>query len=556
MMILWWGSQGLFTAFLHLMAVIAAGAIAFALWEPVGLDLLLNRQGDYARGVALLSCFILSLLVIRAGFDNLVRFNMKFNQVTNLIGGGVCGLFTGILTSGIMIIGMSMMPIGKDLGGYQPYTVGTDGLVQNQQKLFPGAVDQMTANFYNRLSTGAFSTSTPLAERHPELVKQAFLYRIAYDPNSALSATEAGVQVPQVYQLNGPVNAFSNAMSSAVGKTASANTHTFYGVVSEWYISGSADKDSTIRISPTQVRLQVIGRDESGSELRQLLAPIGFTLRDATTNTPIYHPIVDNSDYAYCLMDKSTVIWLFSVPKDDVVEHVIIRMNRFPFSMLKEKSMVLELKNDPQQLTKALGEPVDSVVPAAAGEGTPAAAPEAPSVPTSLVITKFFPDGRQYSRTLSNNAIVEPAAGPAIESGHGILVPPAAGNRPDPEIIVKEIKAPRQFTIVQMPMNRNTAYTYLKAAMNLADNLQPIYLEDQGGAMHAPVGYMIRKGDTMEFKLDPENRLRSVSQIAGVNMMTGSETIWLVFYVPKGVRITKFVAANNKVPLTLDVPPE
>jgi hypothetical protein len=554
MMILWWGSQGVFTAFLHLMAVIAAGAVAFALWEPVGLGMLLARQGDYARGVSLLSCFILALLVFRAGFDNLVKFNMKFNQAANLVGGGICGLFIGILTSGMMVIGMSMMPIGKDLGGYQPYSVGTDGLVSKNQSLFPFGVDDMTANFYSRLSMGSFSTSTPLKERHPELVKQAFLYRIAYDPNHALSATEEGVQVPQVFQLDGPVSAFSNDMATAIGKATSDSKYTFYGVVTEWNVSGSGDRDSTIRVSPTQVRLQVIKKDESGDEARELVAPIGFTLRDPATNTPLYHPIMDNADYAYGLQDKAQITWLFTVPKEETVEHVIIRMNRYPFSMLKEKSLVLELRNDPQQLTKALGEPVDVVSAKPADGSTAAPVQEAP--PSQLVISKFFPDMRQYSRTLSNGAVLEPAAGPEIESGHGLLVPPAPGNRPDPEIIIKAIKAPKQFAIVQMPMNRNSAYTYLKAAMNLAANLQPIYLKDQSGAMHAPVGYMIRKGDTMEFRLDPDKRLRSVSEIAGVNMMTGAETIYLVFYIPKGVRLVEFVAANNKLPVSLDVPAE
>ena len=36
----WWGSQGLFSSFLHLVATICAGAIALAVWEPLNLLIL------------------------------------------------------------------------------------------------------------------------------------------------------------------------------------------------------------------------------------------------------------------------------------------------------------------------------------------------------------------------------------------------------------------------------------------------------------------------------------------------------------------------------------
>ncbi len=545
-MILWWGSQGIFTAFLHLTAVIAAGAIAFAIWEPLGLGLLLPRQGDYSRGVALLSSFILALLLIRACYDNLIKFNMKFNQVTNLLGGGLCGFFTGVLTSGIMIIGMSMMPIGKDLYGYVPYTVGTDGTVSQTQKLFPFAVDEMTASFYQRLSVGSFSSDTPLAEHHPDLARQAFMYRVVYEPDSTLSATAAAVKINKIYELETPVKEFSNDMATAIPDNIVAkNLHKLYGVEVDISRAGAADADGTVRIPPTQIRLQVANpKNESGVFERELLAPIGFTLND--TGTPIYHPIKDALDTGYVLGDHAAIMWLFAVPKEDTVEFILVRQNRYrPLNPIP-------LQKDPTQLTKALGEPVASVK---TEDGGTAGAVTDGSDLASPRITKFFPGNRQYSRTLSSDALsLEPAAGPSIKSGYGILVPPAPGNRPDPEIIVKQLDAPRQYEIVQLPLSGEQSYTYLKAAINLAANLQEIFVEDANGQHYSPVGYLINKGDNMEFLIDPREGIKYISDIKGAKTLTKAETIWLVFYIPRGVRLTKFVAANKKVNITLDIP--
>ena len=38
----WWANQGLFSAIIHLLCVIVAGAIALALWEPIGVGLFMK----------------------------------------------------------------------------------------------------------------------------------------------------------------------------------------------------------------------------------------------------------------------------------------------------------------------------------------------------------------------------------------------------------------------------------------------------------------------------------------------------------------------------------
>ena len=65
----WWANQGAFSALIHLLCVITAGAVAFALWEPLAYRMLSSSAGEYAKGLVLLGVFILLLLVLRLATD-------------------------------------------------------------------------------------------------------------------------------------------------------------------------------------------------------------------------------------------------------------------------------------------------------------------------------------------------------------------------------------------------------------------------------------------------------------------------------------------------------
>ena len=45
----WWANQGVFSALLHLIAVILAGAVALAVWEPLTTVLLTGNAFDDER---------------------------------------------------------------------------------------------------------------------------------------------------------------------------------------------------------------------------------------------------------------------------------------------------------------------------------------------------------------------------------------------------------------------------------------------------------------------------------------------------------------------------
>ena len=62
----WWANQGLYSAFMHLMCVLVAGALGFATWEPFSNILLgVPALQPYAWGVGLMLPFAIYLLVFR-----------------------------------------------------------------------------------------------------------------------------------------------------------------------------------------------------------------------------------------------------------------------------------------------------------------------------------------------------------------------------------------------------------------------------------------------------------------------------------------------------------
>ncbi|MFG0274722.1 MAG: hypothetical protein ACF8QF_06665, partial [Phycisphaerales bacterium] len=70
-----WTQQGLFSAFLHFVCTLIAGAIALAVWEPLVYGVFLGMRQDLAWSLGLIVPFLVSLVVLRLASDKLIPNN-------------------------------------------------------------------------------------------------------------------------------------------------------------------------------------------------------------------------------------------------------------------------------------------------------------------------------------------------------------------------------------------------------------------------------------------------------------------------------------------------
>ena len=215
----WWMNQGVFSAVLHFACVVVAGAIAFAVWEPMAM-MMLKRDilTNSAWGIGLLGPFCVALFLTRLASDKLVPDNLNFPQWVNFSFGAVFGVASGVLTMGMCLIGGGFIQSSRDVMGFAGAvrTVESRGApnFDNQRLWVP--MHSITESFYAWLSAGALAPEmgTPLRDAYPGLADVAFgLYRDSYrDGKARTSITPKAITMKRLFysgnlEVDGPAMA-------------------------------------------------------------------------------------------------------------------------------------------------------------------------------------------------------------------------------------------------------------------------------------------------------------------------------------------------------------
>jgi len=182
-----WAMRGFFSALLHLVCVIVAGAIAFGVWEHLSMFLLnrvpvkgfLSGLEGSAWAVGLIVPFGASLALVRVLVDKAVPANIEVDPTWGFIGGGACGLASGTITAGILAIGIGTMWFQTDLGGYKrlEWDAATNTMARRSSLWYPA--DEMVAGLYGRLSNSTFQphSGRTLGRLYPNLADVPTLMR-------------------------------------------------------------------------------------------------------------------------------------------------------------------------------------------------------------------------------------------------------------------------------------------------------------------------------------------------------------------------------------------
>lgn len=307
----WWSDSGAFSALLHLVCVIFAGVLSFALWEPLAYMLLGSGVGGYAMGVTLLGLFTVLLVVLRLTMDRLVPMKLSFPRAADLTIGAGFGLASGVLTIGVFSIGAGFLQSTVTVGDFsgwtrrsdevKPPTIGTDRAPILH-------VTTATEKFMAYLSWGAFSpwmSNSTMATMQPSLAKTAgSLFRDSYSEGMARVSVQpsavSGMKLLDVGEV---------ALSAGVDAQPSPAWAVVFKIAQEGFDGGGQQ----FILSASQARL--IGDGRSGAA--QAAYPLAWIQNDKDgTPSPYYFNSVSNYATSVLSQGEGTFTLLFA--KDDL----------------------------------------------------------------------------------------------------------------------------------------------------------------------------------------------------------------------------------------------
>ena len=536
----WFSNQGMFAALLHLLVSLVAGALAFAVWEPLATGLLLNQMPEYAWGVGLLAPFAVLLVLLRLATDKVVPGNVRYENLTSVVGGGIFGAISGTLTIGILIIALPMAGAPEfgipDLASYAPYAKGSYGRPERSDSLWIPA-DKIAASTFGHLSKGLFHpwAGRSLDRYHPDLVREvsAFHYQMLADPYGLRAIREKNVAVKNVYVLDAPPLHLVDVME--------ANRDYIFVETEILKDSSSFHEDGHFRIAPNQIMLLHESRE---GEMRSSY-PVLYVQRDEfkTFELPVTFA------YSKIGVTVETFHWGFAIPREDTPRYLTF------------KHLRMELPRERSSDDAAVNALIDLEAMAEASQATddePAA--EADAGPRSLrprpgdVVIKPLSGGRAgadptHARIsdllpfyLTRNRLsgVSLTDDGAWRSGSvkGIQAPEG---RIGPSNRIDRIQHSKETRIVQILVRQSGALSLFGKVMeNAAAKLNSPLLVDSDGDRIDPIGWARTDAHNLTMSIRDQQTERLTMDQLGILRLKPNEQLILYFEVSRGITINTF----------------
>jgi len=541
---LWFSNQGLFSAILHLILTLGAGAIAFALWEPLTMGFLINRMPEYAWGVGLLVPFALALLLLRVVVDLLVPGNVKFHNLVDMIGGGAVGVIAAVLAGGVLVIGLQFIT-GFDLGGYKPYAIGVDGEIQRAEKLWI-PVDDMAGSAFTTLSGGSLVpwSGKTMATYQPNITQMAGTYQLTSRAGARASIRPANVDVTDYFELQ------ANQLPEEVRPTGGDRAvivGTDIQLSAGENVAGSADPDGSFTATRPQVGLIAVhSADESDA---MVVHAAGYVVGNT------YGILTDPQEFARsrAAVSLETFAWIFHLPNDYEPRFIQIKNTRFA---------VPDQPNVPTEDVDAFVETTDWTPepPTANGEdngnGSSNTVGES-SGPGATVEGMTIEVNDALPRSLSRNWIVSAGPGASFDDDQNAIIRASGIVRIEGQIgrglAIDKVAHPSNAAIVRVQMTPARAKSLYGRAMEFAGQIAAPVLVADDGATYNAIGWVRATKAVVELRIDTSSTIRSMSEI-DVAELDSDEQLYLYFRTGKGVRITSFEIGRARQDVNLTVP--
>ena len=527
----WWANQGFLSAVLHMVCVLVAGALAFAVWEPLAL-LMLSKgiMEDYAWGITLLGPFAAFLLLTRVAADKLVPDNLYFPQWANYVFGGAAGLVAGVLTMGMLLIGAGFVQSSDtflDFAG-ATRTNSSRGKPDLQAASLWVPMHKLTADAYGLLSMGSLSPEfgRPLRTAYPKLAETAIgLHRdSAASGRARTAAPPDSVKVSNfVYDPN-----FKNSDGTVGAYSVTVDVD-----------NGAADKGGMLTVSASQVRL--IERLPSGSWREPEVAfPDRFS-QPAENGGREGWIFDDVLNYATNVPGQQQTKFTFIFPSSKLggperaPEFMQFKGLRFKLPTLDQTVAI-----DSRGGTGSKGDtPIQD-------PGAKTIAQKDLTVDTSIAPATASINGltnmEQTDQYLTEGSQEFPKGGPTVSPANRIK-----GIYAREGTAVVRLNISRQNSSIDLWNDRSKVRE--KAGENAA-----LVLVDQLGNTYTPVGYIWVKPDGVEIRLDPRRGIESIADFPN-QPSAGTHELYAIFnptasVTIKSIRLGDIVVANANLDIT------
>ena len=493
----WWANQGLFSAILHLVCVVVAGAIALAAWEPITIGLLLKGTffDDFAWGIALIGTFAIALLALRIAMDKLVPGNVALPQAMNLGVGFLVGAASGILTVGMFIIGIGFIQSSSEILGFRGMVRGPGGVIQQENNLWL-PVHRITNEFYSLVSAGALYptfNNTPLRQYNPDLHLQTTLVRD--------SATVKNIQGRGKLSLRPSEARIEEFLWDAQSARYIAKVR---------FLSGARDFGEQLTLSAAQIRLIGSARDFAKPKV---VFPDQWTQYDGV------HRFDDPSHY------------IISEPAQSEAT-VLIEFPASAFGNVHPK--FLQIRNTRYRLPAPSEGTVTAVRSAPVTTGERATIDSsAPNITAQVQVSNSI--NPVVASTNQKPAGIQVNDEKFITGGEGEFA--NAADRPSKSLIIQGIYEPSGTRIVQIDISRESTATLFGLPSEAAGPDAKILLVDTAGRTYRPVGYIHTKpGNLNAIKVDFQGYLPTMREIPPLPT-AGGQPLRLLFCVTEGATI-------------------
>ncbi|CAN5788516.1 hypothetical protein BH11PLA1_BH11PLA1_16040 [soil metagenome] len=565
-------ARGFYNMLIHLACVLIAGAIAFAVWEPVGywfLDMAGGTQWllDIAWGVALGVPFALALAILLGATAATLRSSARVPPMVDYVGGGALGVASGVIVAGMAVLSMSFCRGQYDFTGFRPVEQqGNGSMVRSAGLWVP--VDMITAGLYQHMASNALFEENNLAKYYPDLADRPHM--MGTSPENAvlkMGVPENAVDFLGRYTVGQNtavkwedlVSDSSDARKQTVMTTANEDTKTLYA--GQAYIEGfvvalkSAARESIgqVAVTPGTVTLVMYDRDRDVTEALQPFAMISQARSDPAKPLSFTASRWRFDSKGTVLgsvggaIEASPMAFEFLVPKRGA--------NYVPLALFV-KGLRIDLIDPatqqpvvPKEVLKTVAErdalvPTGEIItpPAGPGDGPTGTGPTVAGASGAVNVTNQMP----FSVVLNKGDLkVDTDDKNRLLDGEQAFNSQQLSNRG----IERDLRVDRFFSdndtaMVQIDVGKESALSMLSAAANDATG-GPVLVA--GTQKFTCIGYVYRDGNLARIRHTKSSPITNKNDLPSLSKSRTDQQLKLLFSVTAGAEITSFQIGDTVI---------